>query len=108
MQFSTLAHSVAKIPEILISLTRQNLPLRSELKMSRSLQNQVLRRWILEDPAAVAALVSILGPEILKDLKNDNSIRPALEVVSEEVASQQNPGCWPFSDTQKKNTQKKN
>lgn len=65
--------------------------LRQQLRQSRSVQNEVLRRWLTEDPEAVALLVRMLGPEILGDLKQDRALRPALEEVSASIARQDGP-----------------
>ena len=65
--------------------------LRQQLRQSRSVQNDVLRRWLTEDPEAVALLVRMLGPEILADLKQDRALRPALEEVSASIARQDGP-----------------
>lgn len=65
--------------------------LRQELKQSRAIQNEVLRGWLQQDPATVATLVRLIGPEVLGDLKKDGTLRPAIEVVSQEVARQTEP-----------------
>lgn len=65
--------------------------LRQELRQSRGIQNEVLRQWLAQDPEAVATLVRLVGPEILDDLKQDTTLRPMIEVVSQEVARQSDP-----------------
>lgn len=60
--------------------------LRRELQRSRSALNRMLRRWIDDAPEEVAALVRLLGPEILSDLRRDPEFRPALQTVSDHVA----------------------
>lgn len=62
--------------------------LREDLKRSRSALNRMLRRWVDEDPEEVACLVRLVGPAILADLRRDPELRPALELVSDHVASQ--------------------
>ncbi len=65
--------------------------LRAELNQSRSLRNQVMRQWVDEDPARVAQLVQLVGPEVLDDLKSDPQLRPQLQAVSQEVAATSEP-----------------
>ncbi len=65
--------------------------LRRELKQSRAVQNEVLRAWLGEDPAAVARLVRLVGPDILSDLKQDTSLKVALAEVSAQVARASDP-----------------
>ncbi len=65
--------------------------LRQELKASRSVQNEVLRRWVGDDPSSVALLVRMVGADILDDLRRDAGLRPALEEISAEVAAQDEP-----------------
>ena len=61
------------------------------LKAIRSIQNKVLRRWLEDDPQEVGLLVSLLGAEILNDLKQDRSLKTTLESLSQQVASIRNP-----------------
>ncbi len=65
--------------------------LRADLTESRAVKNRVLRRWIQEDPEAVADLVRLLGPGIVADLKSDESLKAELEEVSELVAGRRDP-----------------
>ena len=65
--------------------------LRSELRQSRAVQNEVLRHWLQEQPSEVAGLVSLLGAGILTDLKHDVTLRAALAQVGDEVARRQDP-----------------
>jgi hypothetical protein len=58
---------------------------------SRAVRNHVLRAWIDDDAEAVAKLVSLVGPEILVDLKADSKLRGKLETVSTYVAQQREP-----------------
>ena len=65
--------------------------LRRELKQSRGVQNEVMRKWIAEDPEAVAALIRMVGPDILDDLKRDVSLKAAITEVSAQAARQSEP-----------------
>lgn len=65
--------------------------LRQELKASRAVQNEVLRRWVGDDPSSVALLVRMVGADVLDDLRRDAGLRPALEEISAEVAAQDEP-----------------
>ena len=65
--------------------------LRRELKQSRGVQNEVMRKWIAEDPEAVAALIRMVGPDILDDLKRDMSLKAAITEVSDQAARQSEP-----------------
>jgi hypothetical protein len=65
--------------------------LRGQLTESRAVKNRVLRRWVEEDPGAVADLVRLLGPTILEDLKADDTLRAELSEVSEMVAERREP-----------------
>jgi flagellar motor switch protein FliG len=65
--------------------------LRQELKQSRAAQNEVLRTWLADDPAAVAALVRLVGPDILADLKQDPTLKAPLAEVSRQVAQSVDP-----------------
>lgn len=65
--------------------------LRDELNSSRAIRNRVLRRWLGEDEEGVARAVRLLGPQIVSDLKSDPSLKPALERVSEFVATEREP-----------------
>lgn len=61
------------------------------LKSSRSVQNKVLRRWLEDDAQEVASLVSLLGAEIISDLKQDRALKASLETLSLQVALQRSP-----------------
>ena len=61
------------------------------LKATRSIQNKVLRRWLEDDPQEVGLLVSLLGAEILNDLKQDRALKTTLETLSHQVASLRTP-----------------
>ncbi len=61
------------------------------LKASRSIQNKVLRRWLEDDPQEVGLLVSLLGAEILNDLKQDRALKTTLESLSHQVATLRTP-----------------
>lgn len=65
--------------------------LRRELKQSRGVQNEVMRKWIAEDPEAVAALIRMVGPDILDDLKRDISLKAAITEVSAQAARHHEP-----------------
>ena len=65
--------------------------LRRELTRSRAVQNEVLRRWLLDDPESVATLVRLVGPQILQDVKQDPALRAALSEVSLQAARQSEP-----------------
>lgn len=84
---------------------KQELPppdldaLRREMKSSRAVLNRVLRRWIDDDTESVGILVRLLGPDILADLRPDQSLRPKLEAVSDAVA--RNAGSLEPSEIQR-------
>lgn len=61
------------------------------LHSSRAVRNHVLRSWIDDSPESVAKVVSLVGPEILNDLKADPKLRGKLETVSTYVAEQRTP-----------------
>lgn len=61
------------------------------LKSSRSIQNKVLRRWLEEDAQEVGLLVSLLGAEIMNDLKQDRALKATLESLSQQIASLRSP-----------------
>ena len=61
------------------------------LKSSRSIQNKVLRRWLEDDTQEVGLLVSLLGAEIMNDLKQDRSLKANLESLSHHIASLRTP-----------------
>ena len=57
------------------------------LKSSRSVQNKVLRRWLEDDAQELGLLVSLLGAEIMNDLKQDRALKAALESLSQHLSS---------------------
>ncbi len=61
------------------------------LHSARGVRNHVLRGWLDDDPESVARVVSLVGPEILNDLKSDSKLRGKLETVSAYVAAQREP-----------------
>ena len=61
------------------------------LKSSRGVQNKVLRRWLEDDAQEVAQLVSLLGADIMSDLKQDRSLKASLETLSIQLAHQRSP-----------------
>ncbi len=65
--------------------------LRADLTRSRSVLNRMLRRWIDDDPAEVALLIRLVGPEIIADLRRDPEFRARLAEVSEEVGRHHEP-----------------
>ncbi len=64
---------------------------RADLKSSRPIQNRVLRDWIKENPENVAILIRLLGPDILTDLRSDDSLKPELERVSQAISQNLGP-----------------
>lgn len=61
------------------------------LKASRSIQNKVLRRWLEDDPQEVGLLVSLLGADIMNDLKQDRALKSSLESLSQQISSLRSP-----------------
>lgn len=82
---SAQAETKKKRPEIDVDA------LQAELNASRAVRNAVLRSWLAEDEEGVAHLVRLMGPEILSDLKSDESLSGKLAVVSRLVASHKEP-----------------
>lgn len=64
---------------------------RADLKSSRPIQNRVLRDWLKESPENVAILIRLLGPDILADLRSDDSLKPELERVSQAISQNLGP-----------------
>jgi hypothetical protein len=61
------------------------------LKASRTIQNKVLRRWLEDDAQEVGLLISLLGADIMTDLKQDRTLKAPLESLSHQVASLRTP-----------------
>jgi flagellar motor switch protein FliG len=61
------------------------------LRDKRAAANAALRRWVVENPEAVARFVKLFGAETLKDLRNGDDTAPALARVARHLIAHPEP-----------------